>query len=143
MLGVVYPSPPSTRTPRDVRPLPLASVQIVSHPAWTAAHDGLLHALHGSPGVFPLLGSPGTGKTMLLHELDRILRAGGREVVLLPRGDQEVDPAPGTTVLVDEADRMDAGALDALASRDDLHLVFAALPGFAATTSRIIDSACV
>lgn len=115
-----------------MRPLPLASVQIVSHPAWTAARDAVLHALHGPPGVFPLLGSPGTGKTMLLHELDRILRAGGREVVLLPRGDQEVDPAPGTTVLVDEADRMDARALEALAARDDLHLVLAALPGFAA-----------
>lgn len=105
--------------------------QIVPHQGWRATRDALLDALRAGPGFIALLGPPGTGKSMMLQEIARALLAEGMEVTLLHRGDAPVDPELTGVVLIDEADRTAPDALAALASRDDLAIVAAALPGFA------------
>ena len=104
----------------------------LGHRGWHAARTDLLDALRAGPGLIALVGPPGTGKSMLLQEVARALLADGADVTLIQRGDAVHDFELQSIILVDEANRMTPGALAALAARDDLSAVLAALPGFAA-----------
>ena len=122
---------PSTHpAARPVAMQPVAA-RIVAHQGWRAAEADLLGALRAGPGLTALLGPPGTGKSLLLQHVARLLRAGGAEVTALQRGDAAPDVELNGVVLIDEADRMAPGALAALAARDDVAVAVAALPGFA------------
>ena len=111
---------------------------VVDHPAWREALGQVRVALSRPSAIVALLGPAGTGKTLLLRTLLDELRGGGRDAVLLERGDAENRPEarPGV-VLVDEADRIGSATLDAVAEAETLAdsgvdgVVFAALPSFA------------
>ncbi len=105
-------------------PITIGPEQAVAHRGWTEARDRVLSAVLAGRGLVLVLGAPGTGKTLLLQEIARTLRADGIDVLLLPRGDLVTDEAEARTadagvgrrrvVLIDEADRMNAAALDHL-----------------------------
>ena len=111
---------------------------VVDHLAWREALDQVRTALSRPSAIVALLGPAGTGKTLLLRTLLDELRGGGRDAVLLERGDAENRPAarPGI-VLVDEADRIGSETLEALAQSEAMAgsgvggIVLAALPSFA------------
>lgn len=111
---------------------PMLQELVVDHPAWCEALGQVRAALSRPAAVVALLGSAGTGKTLLLRTLLDVLRDEGRDAVLLERGDAEGRPAarPGV-VLVDEADRIGSTMLEALAESGVDGVVFAALPSFA------------
>ena len=117
---------------------PMLRELVVDHPAWREALGQVRVALSRPPAIVALLGPAGTGKTLLLRTLLDELRDGGRNAVLLERGDAEDSPAaPPGIVLVDEADRIGPAMLEALARPEALAesgvggIVFAALPSFA------------
>ena len=127
-------SPRSSINPTAV--YPAAAYPIVAHRGWLAAEADLLGALRAGPGLVALLGSPGTGKSLLLRHVARALQADGMEITSLSRGDATHDAELHGAelhgiVLIDEADRMAPGALAALCARDDVTAILAALPGFA------------
>ncbi|NKC30273.1 ATP-binding protein, partial [Falsiroseomonas selenitidurans] len=109
------------------RPAPATALR---HAGWSEAWGALLAALAEGPGVVALLGPPGVGKTMMLGELERRLRQAGPGVHRVDFGDLAGPPAPGV-LLVDEAERIGAPALEALARQTAGVAVLAALPGFA------------
>ncbi|MBV9750388.1 MAG: AAA family ATPase [Acetobacteraceae bacterium] len=96
----------------------------MAHRGWIEARDRVLSVVLAGRGLVLVLGAPGTGKTLLLQEIARTLRADGTDVLLLPRGDLVTNGAEAPTadlgvgrrrvVLIDEADRMNAAALDHL-----------------------------
>ncbi len=94
---------------------------VVDHLAWREALDQVRVALSRPSAIVALLGPAGTGKTLLLRTLLNELRDGGRNAVLLERGDAENRPAarPGI-VLVDEADRIGSETLEALAQSETM-----------------------
>ena len=108
----------------------------VAHPAWTAALDAVLAVLRTSGGIVLLQGAPGTGKTRLLQEVARVLRAEGRPVVMpsatwVGGGDSVTwDGSHDAAVLVDEADRLDPEAVGVLVrdGTDGLVLAGVAFP---------------
>lgn len=112
---------------------PLFQLQIVPdaafpHPAWQEARAVLLKALDDG-GITVLLGAPGSGKSLLLKELARTLRQGGKPARLIERTDA-LDTLPGSGILlVDEADTLSPDALAALCA-GPAPVVLAALPGF-------------
>lgn len=129
---------------------------VVAHQGWREAREHLLGLLAGGGGgVIALVGLAGTGKTLLLREVARTLRAEGRRVVLVDRPDLELPkPAPASdpdaaedargdapagdrtaVLLVDEAGRMDDDALERL-GRSGTTRVLAGLPGLAARLKR-------
>ena len=110
--------------------LQIAPGKAVAHPGWRQARAAVLAAL-GRGEAVALLGSPGTGKSLLLRDLAQVLRHEGRSVRLVEHGDA-LASALGTDaiLLIDEAGRMDADALAHLCATDT-PFVLAALPGFA------------
>ncbi len=88
---------------------------ITEHQGWRTAHDQVLAALAAGLGLVALLGPAGTGKTLLLRDLVRALRAAGRDAQLVGRGDLQFGVGTCEVVLVDEAARMDDAALESLA----------------------------
>lgn len=101
-------------------PITFGPEVIVAHRGWTEARGRVLSAVLAGPGLVLVLGAPGTGKSLLLQDIARALRAEGADVVLQPRGDLPVAPVPRRegrrlVVLIDEADRMDDAALEGLA----------------------------
>ena len=112
--------------------------RVVDHPAWRAALTQARAALAQPQSVVAVLGSAGTGKTWLLRALLAELGDAGYNAVLLERGDSEDRPAAWPdVVLVDEADRIGAEALDRLVRSGVPAIVFAALPGFAGRVAAI------
>ncbi len=106
-------------------PITIGPEQAVAHRGWIEARDRVLSVLLAGRGLVLLLGAPGTGKTLLLQEIARTLRADGTDVLLLPRGDLVIDAAEAEladagagrrrrAVLIDEADRTTEAALDHL-----------------------------
>ncbi len=105
-------------------PMTIGPEQAVAHHGWIQARERALSAVLTGYGLVLVLGAPGTGKTLLLQEIARTLRASGTDVLLLPRGDLVTDATEAgmakdgvgrrRVVLIDEADRMTAAALDHL-----------------------------
>jgi type II secretory pathway predicted ATPase ExeA len=125
---------------------------VVGHAVWREALGQIRDALSRPRPVVAILGPPGTGKTLLLRTLSDELRADGRTVVLLARGDTESRPAsphgiaPGSPpglVLVDEADRIDHPTLRALTEAGARGIVLAALPAFADRLDAVPNAAVV
>lgn len=121
-----------------VLPVAVGIEQVVAHRAWRQAREEALAALLEGCRLILLVGSPGTGKSLLLDELAQTLRAKGRQVLLLPRGDvlpdfAEVGWAPSRAdtprvVLVDEANRLTDGVFELLGRLGSCSLVMAGLP---------------
>jgi type II secretory pathway predicted ATPase ExeA len=88
---------------------------IVAHRTWREARDGILSGLAEGRSVIALLGDPGAGKTLLLHEIERELAQRGRVVRLL-----------------DDADRLPPSALVGLGRRADTVCLLAGQRGFRA-----------
>lgn len=109
--------------------LTLDVADVTQHPGWRAARDQALATLAAGPGLAALFGPAGTGKTLLLHELARSLRATGRPCHLIGRGDLPFTAGPGEIVLVDEAARIEAATLRRLCASGAAAIV-AELPGF-------------
>ena len=116
-------------------PITLGPEYAVPHPGWVEARDNLLVATAGHPSLTLLLGPAGTGKSLLLQDLAQHRRAAGAEVLYQARGDLPVEAADrGNSnrrrfVLIDEADRMDAAALDRLSRLGKCTVVLAGLAG--------------
>ena len=78
---------------------------------WVAVRDRAAAALLGGTKLLLLTGAPGTGKTVLVEHVARVLRAAGRTVIIQLA---DADPAPpdsGMTLCVDEADRLSTSKL--------------------------------
>ena len=103
--------------------------EAIAHPGWRQARTAVLAAL-GRGEAVALLGLPGTGKTLLMQHLAQVLRHEGWSVRLVERGDALHPALQADVLLVDEAGRMGADALDRLCATD-MPFVLAALPGFA------------
>lgn len=116
-------------------PITIGPEQAIPHRGWCEARDRILAALRADPSLVLLLGEPGTGKTLLLQDIARLLRADGADVRLQPRGDLPLDSAstavPGQRriVLIDEADRLNATALARLGQLGARAFVLAGLDG--------------
>jgi len=98
--------------------------QAVDHRGWREARKMAIRLVLSGPSLILVVGPPGVGKTLLLLELDRALRAAGVDVLLLRRGtvgDAEVAAFKGRTtncgraVLIDEAHRLTRQTLGRLA----------------------------
>ncbi len=133
--GIAGPLP-STGSPF---PITIGPEQAVAHHGWAEARDRVLSAVLDGPSLVLVLGAPGTGKTLLLQELARTLRAAGTDVVLQSRGDLPIDAAEigmaansgvarRRVVLIDEADRMNEAALERLGRLGECAFVLAGMP---------------
>jgi energy-coupling factor transporter ATP-binding protein EcfA2 len=91
--------------------------EVVEHGPWRAARDGVLARLAAGPAHVALLGPAGSGKTLLLHVLARALQDQGRMVRVGDRGGTLPDVSGDAILLIDDADRLDAGAMVRLAAR--------------------------
>lgn len=87
---------------------------IVPFAAWVQTRDRLAAALLGGERRALLTGSAGTGKTVLLDNAARVLRAAGRPVTVLLADADPVPPVSGATLFVDEADRLSPARRTAL-----------------------------
>ncbi|MDT7951910.1 MAG: ATP-binding protein [Acetobacteraceae bacterium] len=100
------PAPPlglEIQRPQAVQPVPFES--------WVAAGDRMAASLLSGTKRLVLTGPAGTGKTMLVERVARILRAAGRTVTVHLA---DADPAPAepdVILCVDEADRLPAPKL--------------------------------
>lgn len=121
---------------------------IDTNPAWGDARAQVLASLTGRPAVVAVVGPAESGKSLLLQELLRVLRAGDVAAALLPPEsvtDALVAAHPRAVLLIDEADRLDDTALRALAADPHVLVVLAAGPSFGprlaaiAPRARIVD----
>eukprot|EP01037_Dinobryon_pediforme_P005476 gene5476-5532_t len=121
--------------------LGIAPEEAIDEGGWRQAADTALALLLAGPGLVVLLGVSGTGKTLLIADLERRLRLKGRSVVLFRDGPAALDgggassvfeASPDAILLIDEVRDSEtvAEALPALASR---HCLLAAQPGFEAS----------
>ena len=91
----------------------IAPEAAIPHPAWQRAHAAALEALFSGDATV-LLGPAGSGKTLLLHDLARVLRNADQPVRLVKQP-AALDGSRGEDILlVDEADALDADVLTAL-----------------------------
>ena len=109
--------------------IPVTSGEAFAHPQWRQARAALL-AILARGGAAVLLGSPGCGKTLLLHDLARTLRHGGASVRLIARSNAPVPAGTADVLLVDDAGYLDTDGLAALCATG-APLVLAAHPDFA------------
>ena len=134
--GMGLDSPPSPGLPF---PITIGPEQAVAHRGWVEARDRALSVIGAGHGLVLVLGAPGSGKTLLLQEIARTLRAAGVDVILLPRGDLVLDLAETEmaaagmgqrrrVVLIDEAHRMNEAALNHLGQFGRCAFVLAGMP---------------
>ncbi len=74
--------------------------------SWVVARDQAAVALLGGTRCLVVTGPAGTGKTVLLEHVARILRAAGRTVIVQQAIADPAPPEHGVTLFVDEADRL-------------------------------------
>ncbi len=91
-----------------------AATSAVPFDEWVTVRDRAAAALLGGTTRLLLTGPAGTGKTVLIDHVARVLRAAGRTVTVQLA---DADPAPpdlGTTLFVDEANRLTPAQLKTL-----------------------------
>ena len=88
---------------RVARPQPLA---IVPFEAWVTVRDRVAAALLGSSRCVLITGAAGTGKTVMLEDVARVLRSAGRTVLVRQANTDPEPPGRGETLFVDEADKL-------------------------------------
>lgn len=91
----------------------IAPEAAVPHPAWQRARAAALEAMFSGDAAI-LLGAPGSGKTLLLQELARVLRNADQPVRLIKQPVVLDGPRGEDILLVDDADALDADVLAAL-----------------------------
>ena len=104
--------------------------QAFAFPQWREARDQAVGLLSTHTRL-AVTGPAGVGKSTLLQELARLLRAGGCEVVLrmhhMPSSNAAARARP-VAFLIDEADRLPGAELDALLALPGCNVVLAGLP---------------
>ena len=90
------------------RPQPMLPVLFES---WAAVRDRAAASLLGGNRRLLLVGPAGTGKTVLIEHVARVLRAAGRTVMIQLADADPAPPGPGETLFVDEADRLSPAKL--------------------------------
>ncbi|WP_207538383.1 AAA family ATPase [Sabulicella rubraurantiaca] len=100
----------------------------IPHASWQRARAAAMEALRQGRVVL-ILGEAGSGKTLLLRELERSLRDEGRPVRFLEHALLADPDEVGSTLLVDEAGSLDDAALRRLCSAS-VPVAIAALPSF-------------
>ena len=93
---------------------PASPAQAFEHSSWRQARQTALEAL-AAGWLALVIGERGAGKTLLLRELERLLRAGGVRVHLSGPDGAAEPVGPGIVRLVDGADALDNAALHRLA----------------------------
>ena len=108
---------PSARRSNPVPSLHLPRTQPMSpvlFTQWVTVRDRAAAALLGGTQRLLLTGAAGTGKTVLIEHVARVLRAAGRTVIIQLADADPAPPGPGVTLFVDEADRLSAPKLKQL-----------------------------
>ena len=111
----------------------IGAEEAVAHRAWTEARSQVLEAVLAGPCLVVVLGSTGTGKTLLLQDLAWALRGAGASVLVQPRDDLPLEAANPRdagrrrVVLVDDADQMNEAALERLGRLGRCAVVLAGL----------------
>lgn len=114
---------------------------------WGQATDTALALLLAGPGLTVLLGPSGVGKTLLLTELERRLRARGRDVTLIRQGQEALAGGeqavvfalpPDKILLIDEVKAAE-GVLLALPGLEQRHCLLSAQPSFEAELLDLAD----
>lgn len=88
-----------------------SAAPIVPFDRWIELRDQASAALLGGTKRVLLTGPAGTGKTVLIEHIARVLRAAGRSVVIQLADTDPAPPALNSTLFVDEADRLSAAKL--------------------------------
>ncbi len=91
----------------------IAPEAAVPHLAWQRARAAALEAMFSGDATV-LLGAPGSGKTLLLQELARVLRNADQPVRLIKQPAVLDGPRGEDILLVDDADALDADVLATL-----------------------------
>ena len=103
---------------------------VVPFPRWQKACDRVSAALLGGDTLVLVTGPAGTGKTLLLDNVSRVLRAAGWTVVHRLADAAPPPTQPGNVaLLIDEADRLSREALKHLLATTSGPLVLAGLDG--------------
>lgn len=109
---------------RVTRPQPLT---VVPFEAWVTVRDKVAAALLGGTRCLMITGAAGTGKTVMLEDVARVLRAAGRTVLVRQADADPAPPARGETLFVDEADRLPKAKLRLLVDNSAGIVVLAGL----------------
>ena len=113
----------------------IAPEAAIPHPAWQRARAATLEALFSGDATI-LLGPAGSGKTLLLHDLARVLRNADQPVRLIEQPAALDGPRGEDILLVDEADALDADVLAALCA-GPAPVLLAARPSSAERLARL------
>lgn len=103
---VQLPSPRRLLTVPVLRVTRPQALAVVPFEAWVAVRDRVAAALLGGTRCMLITGAAGTGKTMILEDVARVLRAAGRSVLVRQADADPTPPERGETLFVDEADRL-------------------------------------
>ncbi len=113
----------------------IAPEAAIPHPAWQRARAAALEAMFSGDATI-LIGPPGSGKTLLLHDLARVLRNADQPVRLVEQPAALDGPRGEDILLVDDADALDADLLAALCA-GPAPVLLAVRPGSAERLARL------
>lgn len=100
---------PTLRRPMAVPAVRVARPQaaaIIPFEAWVAVRDRVAAALLGNSRLVLITGAAGTGKTVMLEDVARVLRSAGRTVLVRQANTEPTPPGRGEMLFVDEADKL-------------------------------------
>ena len=124
--GALAPLAAFASDPGIALPVAIGSDEAVAHRGWRNARDRVLAAVEIAPSLTVIVGAAGTGKSLLLQDVARTLRAEGTAVWLQGSGELDVDPpGPSSVALIDEAERMSAAVVARLGQLGDCAVVLA------------------